>query len=655
MCGFAGGLPFDSNSSNDRAADPFEALLHRMGEVIRHRGPDDSGCEVLGPCGLVHRRLSVIDLSRSGRQPMCNADQSVWIVYNGEVYNFRELRTRFALDSKGYRFRSSTDTEVILHLYEELGDRFLEELNGMYSLAIWDGRKKKLLLARDPFGIKPLFYTETTKGFWFASEIKSLLQVPGVERRPSLRALDSYLAFDYVPGDMTPFQGIMELAPGSAMTLEQGTGKRKQWDFYTFEYPEDPSISAAEACNTSRELLEEAVRRTLISDVPVGVMLSGGLDSSSITALMAQIRGDGDFHTFSLGFTDRSFDESDYAALVAQKAGTMHHRIEVTPGKVAGLLPGYLAHIDEPYADGSAIPTWLLAEEASKDVTVLLSGEGGDEVFAGYDTHAACKARKLYRRMVPGFIRRNLIGRAVNLLPVSHSKLSLEFKAKRFARGSELDVPESHYFWRMVLSGDARREILQDPGRFAEFPEPSDIFREIYSSCRASSDLNRLLCIDTSCHLPHDLMIKNDRMTMAHSIEARVPFTDTELFRFLSRVPARHKLPGMRTKVLLRKGMKNLLPGSVIRKKKVGLEMPYSKWIRSELREITMEYIEPARLSATGLFNSDGVKKLWEEHDSMRVDHGRALWGILNYMMWHEMYISSEDYLSHIRPGTDRS
>ncbi len=655
MCGFAGGLLFDRYSSNDRAAGPDEALLLKMGGVLTHRGPDDSGCEVQGPCGLVHRRLSVIDLSRSGRQPMCSNDGSVWIVYNGEVYNFRELRSRFALDSKGYRFRSSTDTEVILHLYEELGDRFLEELNGMYSLAIWDGRKNRLLIARDPFGIKPLFYTETSEGFWFASEIKALLQVPGVERTPSLRALDSYLAFDYVPGELTPFQGIMELAPGSAMTLEQGTGKRKEWEFFTFEYSENRSISAEEACSTSRDLLEKAVRRTLISDVPVGVMLSGGLDSSSITALMAEIRGDGDFHTFSLGFSDSSFDESEFAALVARQFGTRHHRIDVTPEKVAGLLPGYLAHIDEPYADGSAIPTWLLAEEASQLVTVLLSGEGGDEVFAGYDTHAACKARKLYRRIVPGFIRRNLIGRAVNMLPVSHSKLSFEFKAKRFARGSELDVPESHYFWRMVLSGDTRREILQDPERFTGFPEPSDLFRDIYRNCKASSDLNRLLCIDTSCHLPHDLMIKNDRMTMAHSIEARVPFTDTELFRFLSSVPVRHKLPGMNKKALLKKAMKDLLPDSIVRKKKVGLEMPYSKWIRSELRDVALEYLEPSKLSATGLFNPDGVKRLWEEHDSMRVDHGRALWGIMNYMMWHGMYISSEDYLSHIRPGVDRS
>jgi asparagine synthase (glutamine-hydrolysing) len=654
MCGFAGGLLFDRSSSSDRLAGPDTALLDKMGEVLRHRGPDDRGCEVQGPCGLVHRRLSVIDLSRSGRQPMCSSDESVWIVYNGEVYNFSELRSRFSLDSARYRFRSSTDTEVLLHLYEELGDRFLEELNGMYSLAIWDGRKQRLLLARDPFGIKPLFYTETSEGFWFASEIKALLQIPGVERKPSLRALDSYLAFDYVPQELTPFQGIMELAPGCAMTIEQGTGKRKQWEFFTFDYSEDPAISSEEAVRTSRELLEKAVKRTLISDVPVGVMLSGGLDSSTITALMAEIRGDGDFHTFSLGFSDSSFDESGFAAIVARQAGTSHHRIDVTPGKVAELLPGYLAHIDEPYADGSAIPTWLLAAEASKFVTVLLSGEGGDEVFAGYDTYAAFKARRLYRRMVPGFIRRNLIGRAVNLLPVSHRKLSFEFKAKRFSRGSELDVPESHYFWRMVLSGDARREILHDPERFSEFPEPSELFSEIYSSCRASSDLNRLLCIDTSCHLPHDLMIKNDRMTMAHSIEARVPFTDTELFRFLARVPVRHKMPGMKKKVLLKKAMQDLLPGSIIHKKKVGLEMPYSKWIRSELRDITMEYLKPSRLTSTGLFDPAGVKRLWDEHDSMKVDHGRALWGILNYMMWHDMYISSDDYLSHIRPGVDR-
>ncbi len=649
MCGFAGGLLKDSQLFHNGN------LLDRMGAVLAHRGPDDSGSVIQGPCGLAHRRLSIIDLSRSGHQPMSNEDGTIWIAYNGEVYNFRELRKQYDLDGKGHVFKSATDTEVLIHLYETLGEDFLKELNGMFSLALWDGRNNKLLLARDPFGVKPLFYTETKEGFWFASEIKSLLEVDGVQRKPSLEALYHFLSFDYVPDALTPFQNIHELLPGCAMVVDPASGRKKEWRFFEFDYTEDKTISLEHALAHSRELLERSVERTLISDVPVGVMLSGGMDSSALTALMAKVRGDSNFHTFSLGFDDSSFDESGYAAIVAKTVGTNHHRIMVTPGRVADLLPGYLAHIDEPYGDGSAIPTWLLAEKASGLVTVLLSGEAGDEVYSGYDTHAAYKIRKLYRKAVPEFVRRGVVQNIVNRLPVSHKKLSFEFKAKRFTEGAELDIPTSHFFWRVVLSDDARREVLSRPERFDRFSQSSEYFRNIFNSCRTDSDLNRLLCIDTSCHLPHDLMIKNDRMTMAHSIEARVPFTDVKLFRFLAKVPAKLKFPGMQKKYLLRNSMKDLLPDCIINKKKVGLEMPYSKWIREELREITMEYLSPTRLNATGLFNAQGVRKLWMQHDRQEMDHGRALWGLLNYMMWHEMYISTSDYKSYINPGVIRS
>lgn len=648
MCGFAGGLLFDSQMFHDAE------LLSRMGTVLAHRGPDDKGQMIQGPCGLVHRRLSIIDLSRSGHQPMSNEDESIWIAYNGEVYNFRELRKQYNLDAEGHIFRSRTDTEVLIHLYETLGDCFLEVLNGMYSIALWDGRKRKLLLARDPFGIKPLFYTTTKEGFWFASEIKALLEVNGVEREPSLQALHHFLSFDYVPGSLTPFENIYELLPGRAMWIDRETKIRSEWRFFDFDYTEDESISSEFACAHSRELLQKSVERTLISDVPVGVMLSGGMDSSALTALMACAKGSSDFHTFSLGFEDSSFDESDYAEIVAKAVGTNHHRIEVTPEKVADLLPRYLAHIDEPYGDGSAIPTWLLAEKASDLVTVLLSGEGGDEVYSGYDTHAACKARKLYRKAVPRFIRQKVIRNLAERLPVSHRKLSFEFKAKRFTEGTELDTPGSHYFWRVVLSADAKREVLSNPDRFDEFPDSSQFFRDIYKNCNAESDLNRLLCVDTSCHLPHDLMVKNDRMTMAYSIEARVPFTDVELFRFLASVPVKHKFPGMNKKYLLKNSMKDLLPASIIKKKKVGLEMPYSRWLRKELKDIALDYLNPSRLSSTGLFNARGVEKLWQQHDRGEMDHGRALWGILNYMMWHEMYISTTNYKSYINPGVIR-
>ena len=649
MCGFAGGLLGRNESFTDTE------LLDRMGTVLAHRGPDDSGTYTDGPYGVVHRRLSVIDLTSAGHQPMSNEDGTVWLAYNGEVYNFRELRQRFRLDERGHTFRSKTDTEILLHLYETLGNDFLRTLNGMYAMAIWDTKKRRLLLARDPFGVKPLFYTRQGERLWFGSEIKALLEVPGIERQPSLPALYHYLSFDYVPDALTPFKNIEELRPGHAMEVSWETGSTRTWRFYDFTYIEDNAIGSSSAIMRTRELLHDAVRRQLVSDVPVGVMLSGGLDSSALTMLMASIRGSGDFHTFSLGFEEQSFDESGYANIVAQKAGTRHHTIMVTPDKVAANMPGYLAHIDEPYADGAAIPTWLLAEEASRHVTVLLSGEGGDEVFAGYDTHAAYKVRAMYRNTVPSFIRNRVVRQLVHRLPVSDRKLSLEFKLKRFTDCAELGVTDAHYSWREVLSADAKREILKDFERFEGYGHSSDFFDEIYSRCRAGSEINRLLCVDSSCHLPHDLMVKNDRMTMAFSIEARVPFTDTELFGFLAKVPIRHKFPLLRKKHLLKKALEGSLPDRIARKKKVGLEIPYSSWMRSSLREITLEYISPSRLNQTGLFDPVAVERLWDRHDRKLEDNGRALWGILNYMMWYDLYIQSTNYRSFINPGIRRN
>jgi len=647
LCGFAGvllGSPGDRSQETDGA-------LSAMSLVLSHRGPDDDGLQWIGPCGIAHRRLSVIDLSAAGRQPMSNEDGTVWIAYNGEVYNFNELRRDFGLE-RDFRFRSRTDTEVLLHLYEKLGSDFLRHLNGMFSLAIWDCGRDRLLLARDPFGIKPLFHMEHAGGFWFASEIKSLLQAPAFRREADPEALFHYLACNYIPGTLTPFRGVSELEPGTAIEVKPGSGVTAKWGFFDFRSVPDYGLDENTAVEESLRLLRESVKRQLVSDVPVGVMLSGGMDSSALTALMVKARGGAGFHTFSLAFDEPSFDESSYARLVAETQGTIHHEIRVNPGNVEALLPGYLAHIDEPYADGSAIPTWLLADRAAPLVTVLLSGEGGDELFAGYDTHAAMKARMLYRRYVPGFIRRCLIAPAVNALPVSNSKLSFEFKAKRFAAGSELGVPESHFAWRAVLTGDERLGV--HPGASLNYPPSDSFFTAVYDACHGETELARILRIDTSCHLPNDLMIKNDRMTMAHSIEARVPFTDTELYRFMATVPDALKLPGLRKKNLLRKAMEGILPARVIAKKKVGLEMPYSKWFRNEMKEFAHDCLFSSPILDSGILARAGLSELWNSHQEGRRDNGRALWGLLNLTMWYSLYISSDDYKGFIRPGRSR-
>ena len=636
MCGIVGVLTLDTPSGGYS-----HHLLEEMVGTIKHRGPDYVGIHHDGPCGLAHSRLSIIDLSPAARQPMTNESGAVIIAYNGEIYNFQELRNKYALDQKGHIFKSKSDTEVILHLYEEIGIDCLKEFNGMYAFSLWDRTRRTLFLARDPFGIKPLFYLKHKNALWFASEIKALLKVPGFVPRPNLEALHHYLSFDYIPGELTAFEDIRELRPGHVMTVcLDKPGQEKIQRFFDIRYEVKRNLSEAQAVAQTQEFCREAVKRHLISDVPVGVMLSGGLDSSAMTALMAQVRGDSDFHTFSLAFDEPSFNESDYARLVAEHTGTTHHEIRVTPEKVAQLLPEYLSYIDEPYADGSAIPTYLLAQYAKQHVTVLLSGEGGDEFFAGYDTHLAYKIRRLYRR-IPSFFRKNCIRPLVDRLPVSHKKLSLDFKAKRFVRGAELDVPDSHFYWRVVLSEDAKKEVLnlQNLERLNHFSPSVDFFKEAYQRCEAADDLNRLLYIDYSYHLPDDLMIKNDRMTMAHSLEARVPFTDVELVRFLSSVPVELKLKNRKKKYLLKSALKGLLPNEILEKKKVGLEMPYSQWMVAELRHIVEDTLSESSLHASGLFNPRGVRRLWEEHLEKRFDHGRPLWGLLNYMLWYKMYI----------------
>ena len=521
MCGFVGVLKLNT-SSRFREND----ILVKAGEVLKHRGPDSFGVHWEGACGLAHRRLSIIDCTDAGKQPMSNETGKIWIAYNGEVYNFQELTKSHSLREK-HAFRSRTDTETLVHLYEDLGIDMVKQLNGMFAFALWDDGARRLYLVRDPYGIKPLFYLRTGGALWFASEIKALLEVPDYEARPNVEALYHYLSLNYVPGTLTPFEGIQELSPGHVLTIDSASREIAISRYFEIPYDIDGSLSKEEAVERSLEYLEASVRRQLISDVPVGVMLSGGVDSSALAALMAKIKGNADFHTFSLGFQDASFDESRYARIVARHIGTTHHEVLVTPKKVTDMLPKYLAYIDEPYADGSAIPTYLLAECAKDYVTVLLSGEGGDEVFAGYDTHLAYKVRNLYRK-IPGFIRRDVIRKMVNMLPVSHKKLSFDFKAKRFAAGAELNTPESHFAWRVVLTEDAKKTVLAGEANTG-FRSTVDFFTRTFDSCNARDELNRLINIDFTYHFADDLMIKNDRMTMANSLEARVPFTDNEL------------------------------------------------------------------------------------------------------------------------------
>jgi asparagine synthase (glutamine-hydrolysing) len=632
MCGITGILRINSD------ANGFDSkLIDRMTDSLAHRGPSDRGVWKDDLISLGSRRLSIIDLSTAGHMPMSNEDGKIQIAYNGELYNFRELKERFQLVERGHIFRSRTDTEVLVHLYEELGIEMVRYLNGMYGIAIWDSRSQKLYLIRDHAGIKPLFYQSDDHYFRFGSEIKAILADSRVPRRPSLQALHDFLSFDYVPGPQTAFEGIYELPPGHWMSVDQD-GQIDIQRFWDVSWEPDETLGEKAACRRALELMDRSVKMQLVADVPIGVMLSGGLDSSTIVALMHRHVSE-PIHTYSVGFEDKSFNELPYARIVAQKFKTVQREVVVTPDTVRELLPVYLSYIDEPYADGSAIPTYCVCQIAKDEVVVVLSGEGGDEIFAGYDTYSAFKASELFKH-VPRWIRRSLIAPFVNSLPVSDKKLSLEFKMKRFIGGQELSPELAHLWWRIVLTESKKLEMFTTESLEQFVPSSSDrFFIEEFKRVKAYDDLSRIMQLDSSIFLPDDLMIKNDRMSMAHSLEARVPMTDTELIRFMARVPARIKLPGLRKKNVMRGAMADLLPPEILNKKKVGLEMPYSRWFKNELRDLIDHYLGPKKISERRLLKPESVKALVDEHMSGRRDNGRALWGLLNYMVWLDLYI----------------
>jgi len=631
MCGVTGILRLGATPGN-----PWSTLLDRMTDSLAHRGPDDRGVWTDGRVGLGSRRLAVIDLSPAGHMPMVNESGTVVIAYNGEVYNFRELREKHGLDRR-HTFRSRTDTEVILRLYEDFGLRMVEELNGMFAVAIWDARSSELHLIRDRYGIKPLFYQQDGEHFRFGSEIKAILADERVPRTPDLQALHDYLTFDYVPGAQTAFEGIREVPPAHTMsvTVEGVHRFRRYWDL---EFAEDAALDEEAAAARALELMDRAVERRLIADVPIGVLLSGGLDSSAIVALMSRHASE-PIHTYSVGFEEASFNELPYARVVSERYGTVHREVVVTPRLVREQLTRQIGFIDEPYADGSAIPTYAVCGLAKDEVVVVLSGEGGDEAFAGYETYAAAQASRWFRP-VPRWFSRGVLLPLVGHLPASDKKLPLRFKLKRFLGGQGLPPPVAHLWWRIVLTEAQKSVLYTDDVKERLVALPSDRhFREVFARKTFPDVLSGLLYLDANVFMPDDLMIKNDRMSMAHSLEARVPFTDPELTQFLGTVPSRLKLKGLRKKHLMRVALRGILPRQILDKKKVGLEMPYSRWFRSELKDLVDTYLGRERVEASGLFRPEAVDALVAEHQSGRVDNGRALWGLLNYMVWFDAYI----------------
>ena len=624
MCGICGIFLFDSDAAADRS------LLEEMNGTMTHRGPDDEGYYVSGPVGLAMRRLSIIDLD-GGYQPITNEDGSLWIVFNGEIYNYPELRTE--LLSKGHRFRSRSDTEVILHLYEEIGENCVNRLNGMFAFAIWDSSEHRLFLARDRLGIKPLFYSyQSNEKLFFGSEIKAILPAP-ISREPDYQALYDYLSLMYVPTPATAFAAIRKLPPGCTLICsKEGIRIRNYWDI--------PLPNEGEEDYTSKnyeeeilELVETAIRRHMISDVPVGAFLSGGLDSTTVAAVMARKLGI-PLRTFTVGFSRKSYDESEEARLVAQTLGTEHMEEVVYPGMIES-IPDLLNSFDEPFGDYSAIPTFLVSKMASRYVKVVLTGDGGDEVFAGYPTHNAYKVSRLFT-MIPSWIRHKIIIPLVLALPTSMERISFDYMAKRFVTGAELPMEKGHYWWKVIFDEQEKKSLCKPDFLKMGFRDSFGVFEEYFQVARHAHPLNRLLYVDAKTFLLDDNLTKVDRMTMANSIEARVPLIDHEIVERVALVPPHIKSRGLKTKNLLRRAVRKMLPQSIRRGKKKGFTPPLPFWIRDELRPFLLDSFSEQRLRATGLLEEKYCRRLLEEHIQGKKDNNRQIWTILSLLCWME-------------------
>jgi asparagine synthase (glutamine-hydrolysing) len=623
VCGICGIACLDGHTP------PDPAVLEAMNETLVHRGPDSAGSVIEGPVGLAARRLSIIDLA-GGDQPLSNEDETVLLVQNGEIYNYPELRRE--LIGAGHSFRTHCDTEVLVHLYEQEGLQFLQRLRGMFALALWDARMGRLVLARDRFGIKPLYYREAGGVLSFGSELKALLRQPGVSREVDLEALQAFLAFNSIPSPYTAFAEVRKLPAGHALVWEQGRPVLERFARPRPAPARDHRSDGARALSAELlDVLRDSVRAHLIADVPVGVLLSGGVDSSALTALAA-LESPHPVSTFSIGFEEESFDELEQARLVARRYGTDHHELVVRPDAVA-LLPELVDAFDEPFADSSAIPTYLVSQLASGSVKVALSGEGGDELFGGYYTYVADRLAPYAGRFAS--LARPLIER----LPSSSEKVSLEYRAKRFARAARLPPLARHHGWKEIFSPDLRQQLVR-PQRFAPF-DPIRFYEARYAETAGADTLARLQDVDLGTYLVDDLLVKTDRASMAHSVEARVPFLDTAVAEFALSLAPRHRVLGFAKKRLLRKAVAELLPRSIVHGRKQGFSVPMAAWLRGELEPFARDTLSAETLSRQGFFEPAVVERLLDDHVARREDLSRQLWGLLTFTMWFDRYVAA--------------
>lgn len=636
MCGITGwvNLKQSSRSPND------EVVLHSMCETIVHRGPDSEGLWMDDQVALGMRRLSIIDL-KTGDQPVFSEDKSVIVMMNGELYNFREVKAD--LEKRGHRFVTKTDTEIVPHLYQEYGENFVDHLNGMYAISLWDTRRKRLILARDRYGEKPLYYGIFDGRLIYASEPKALLANPSVPAELDLDALRQYLSFDYVPAPRSIYKNINKLPAAHIMVVEDGEIKTRRYWNLSWQKAGDQNNNGDGLKSKAAELrtlISDAVRMRLVSDVPLGVLLSGGVDSSTVAAFATQHATE-TVKTFSIGFAEDSFDETRYARKVAAHLGTDHYEEMLSAEKAGDLISEIGTWLDEPLSDGSLIPTYLLARFVRKHVTVALGGDGGDEIFAGYPMYFGHKVAGAYGS-IPQFVRSRLIEPVVRLLPVSTKNLSFDYKAKRFVRSANYDTITRHHSWFGSFASDDQRSLLTEN---VLSKTSGDIYagpRDLLGICDARDEIERMQYLDMNFYMAEDILTKVDRASMAVSLETRAPFLDPRIGEFAASLPLEYKLRGTKGKYILKKAVEGLLPRSILTRSKKGFGIPIAAWLNGRLNPLMHDLLSPERLTAQGLFEPNYVQTLISEHERGLASHHKQLWTLLVFQLWYDKFLDPQ-------------
>jgi len=621
MCGICGAV----SSQPEYFVD--EEVLQRMCRVMRHRGPDDEGYYVDAYAGLAMRRLSIIDLS-SGKQPITNEDGTLWIVFNGELYNYRELRAQ--LEPKGHVFATHSDTEVILHAYEEYGDRCVELFNGMFAFAIWDTKERRLFIGRDHLGIKPLYYWARGGRLVFGSELKCLTSHPETPRDVDLAALNQFLTLEYIPSPRTIFSDVQKLPAGHRLAFQNGEVTVEQyWDIPFHETPTDEATCA----QMLSDLLDDAVKMQMVSDVPLGAFLSGGLDSSTIVACMSEASST-PVKTFSIGFEDQTYNELPYARAVARKFGTDHYE-EILQPNIADLAEKLMGHLDEPFGDFSIFPTYMVSEMARRHVKVVLSGDGGDELFGGYDTYVAQKLDRYYR-LLPSKMRQTALPGLIGLVPPQPAKKGIINKTKRFVEGAALPASLQHTRW-MTFMSEQEKAALYQPELHAAIngSTPAAVIESYFQRAAKAESLAQQQYVDIKTYLVDDILTKVDRMSMAASIESRVPLLDYRIVEFAVNLPPQLKMHRGQTKVILRRAMADRLPAEVLNKPKQGFSIPLKHWLSGPLRPMMTDLLSVESVQRRGYFRPEVVTSWMTEHVNNRANHSHRLWALMVLELWH--------------------